>query len=210
MKSLYLGGRLFLMPLVFLATTSWATVSCDSSSNPTAPECRRGTIGTGNPDAAALQGVASAIANALAQQGGQQDLESERVRAAQETQQAQSRASALVDQMASRPETNPWAQMSNSNAAAEKASAGLPSLPTLSSDCGTAQQQGMTFAREISRSATAQGPSVCQSARAHRLLGQLQMKVARRCQSIPTWQELQRAGQRMVDDADRTIAGSCQ
>ncbi|MGN6579356.1 MAG: hypothetical protein ACTHJ1_05140 [Bordetella sp.] len=202
--------------LLVLLSSLWpvgqAAVSCDSGSNPQAPECRRSSVGANGNAAAILQGVGSAISNALAQQQqDEQNLAGERAREAEKAQRAQSDASALVDQMANRPESNPWAALQNSRKASSgKVPAALPQLPALSSDCNAAQQQGMAFARKLSLSVAALGPSVCQSARAHKLLGELQIQVAQHCRSIPTWTELQRAGQNMVDDANRTIAGSCQ
>jgi hypothetical protein len=127
---------------------------------------------------------------------------------------SESSAASLISRMQSDPSLDPWSPAppagTTGGARRAPAAAARSALPELSSDCNTAQAQGSEFARRLAHDAASGGPSVCNAARRNKLLGELQIQVAQRCKNIPTWVQLQSAGQEMVQQSNRTIAGSCQ
>jgi hypothetical protein len=79
----------------------------------------------------------------------------------------------------------------------------------LGGGCQAAQQKAAQYANKIAQEA-AGTPSVCGSAKANRKLGEIMIRVAESCQSIPNWTEEKRSGEQMIQQSDQTISGSCQ
>lgn len=76
----------------------------------------------------------------------------------------------------------------------------------LGGGCQAAQEKGAAYARRMGNDSSA---SVCQAGKNQRLLGELQVRIARLCQEIPTWTQLRDQGEGMIREADQTIRQSC-
>jgi len=79
----------------------------------------------------------------------------------------------------------------------------------LSGGCAAAQQKGTEYANRVKANVTSAGPAICQNARDTKKLGIVMVRVAESCQEIPTWQELRAEGERMIQEGEQTINGSC-
>lgn len=78
-----------------------------------------------------------------------------------------------------------------------------------SGNCDEVQAKGTRYVQEIGRSAIANGPSICESSKAARLLGQIAVKVAEACKNIPEWTQMRDAGLQQIRQAETAISKSC-
>lgn len=79
----------------------------------------------------------------------------------------------------------------------------------LSGNCDAAQAKGTAWANKLTEQANARGPAICESARDAEKAGEVMVRVARACKNLPSWQEEEAAGIKLINEARETQRGSC-
>lgn len=79
----------------------------------------------------------------------------------------------------------------------------------LSGGCLAAQQKGEVYLNRANQQAESQQMGVCSSAKHMRKAGEVAVRVGEQCQGTPDGPALVAEGERMIQEAEQTMSGSC-
>ena len=113
---------------------------------------------------------------------------------------------------------NALSQAAGSGASSASASTAAYTSGSISSEvanmhfsggCLAAQQKGEVYLNRANQRAESQEMGVCSSARHMRMAGEIAVRVAEQCQNTADGPALQAEGERMIQEAEQTMSGSC-